>query len=61
MPVATAAFSDSASPTLGTVTCSVANRNSIFYGCNALKTIKYLIAARNDYKKIKMGRIEKEL
>ncbi len=36
-------------------------KNSIFYGRDTMKTIKYLIAARNDYKKMKMGEVEKNL
>lgn len=35
--------------------------NSIFYGRDTVRTIKYFIAARNDYEKNKMGRIEKEI
>jgi hypothetical protein len=33
-------------------------KNSIFYGRDTMKTIKYLIAARNDFKKMKMGKIK---
>jgi rhamnosyltransferase len=35
--------------------------NSIFYGRDTIKTMKYFIAARNDHEKKKMGRIEKEI
>ncbi|MDB5221766.1 MAG: glycosyltransferase family 2 protein [Chitinophagaceae bacterium] len=43
----------------GTATGNILN--SIFYGRDIIKTIKYFIAARNDYKKMKTGKIEKEL
>jgi rhamnosyltransferase len=36
-------------------------KNSFFYGRQPIKIIRYLLAARSDHKKMKMGKIEKEL
>lgn len=43
----------------GTATGNILN--SIYYGRDTVKTLQYFIAARNDYKKNKMGKIEKEI